>query len=273
MNRTRLLAFDLDGTLLDPSHRIPEMTRFLLSSLREAGIETTVATGRPYAAVQGFIGELAVRVPLIVFNGAVVVSPDGECLWSRRLPRDVAGGALSLLHDPAVANHLYLDPTDAFFYTDHMGAAAEHVMKKDGMGGRLDVDLAGLLGKRAKDPVKLFSIGPRKKLEEAKRRFDASAPECTCVFSEHDMLEFLGPDVTKGAALGILCDAIGIPTESVIAFGDNLNDLEMLRAAGHGVAMASAPKELKLVADSVVEDIAEFLHGRFDDHGGTEDLG
>jgi HMP-PP phosphatase len=207
MNRTRLLAFDLDGTLLDPSHRIPEMTRFLLSSLREAGIETTVATGRPYAAVQGFIGELAVRVPLIVFNGAVVVSPDGECLWSRRLPRDVAGGALSLLHDPAVANHLYLDPTDAFFYTDHMGAAAEHVMKKDGMGGRLDVDLAGLLGKRAKDPVKLFSIGPRKKLEEAKRRFDASAPECTCVFSEHDMLEFLGPDVTKGAALGILCDS------------------------------------------------------------------
>ena len=85
------------------------------------------------------------------------------------------------------------------------------------------------------------------------------------------MLEFLGPGVTKGTALGILCAEIGISADLVMAFGDNLNDLEMLREAGHGVAMGSAPEELKLAADSVIEDIAEFLHACFDGHGGTED--
>ena len=55
MSRTELLVFDLDGTLLDASHRIPETIRTLLFRLREAGIETTLATGRPYAAVQKFI--------------------------------------------------------------------------------------------------------------------------------------------------------------------------------------------------------------------------
>jgi len=270
MSRTELLVFDLDGTLLDASQRIPETIRTLLFRLREAGIETTLATGRPYAAVRRFIEKLDLRLPLILFNGAVVVAPNGECLSSRRLPRGVACAALSLLDDPDVANHLYLDSTDVFFYTDQRGAATEHVMEKDGIDGRFVDSLAGLLEKHAKDPVKLFSIGPREKLAEAKRRFEADTPGFTCVFSESDMLEFLGTDVNKGTALRIVCESTGVSPQSVMAFGDNMNDLELLLEAGIGVAMAGAPEKLKEGTGHVADNVTGFLVMRFEEHLHTE---
>ena len=73
------------------------------------------------------------------------------------------------------------------------------------------------------------------------------------------MLEFLGPEVNKGTALSILCDEVGIDRESVIAFGDNMNDFEMLQEAGLGVAMSTGPVALQETADRVISDMSAFL--------------
>ncbi len=259
MIEAKLLVFDLDGTLLDASHRVPETIRTLLFRLREAGIEVTLATGRPFTAVQRFVRELDLRLPLIVFNGAAVVKPDGEPLALRPLPLRQAKVALGILGETTVANHIYLRPTDAQFTTDRLGPAADHIREKDGMDHKLAENLSDLLDRLDFDPIKIFSIGSRAELERVQTAFRSAEPEATCVFSEHDMLEFLGPDVTKGSALVTLCDAIDVSIESVMAFGDNLNDLEMLRAAGIGVSMASAPDEVRREADAIAEDLASYL--------------
>lgn len=259
MPQSRLLVFDLDGTLLNSSHRIPADVRTMLMALRGSDVETTLATGRPFAAVQEFIGELELQLPLIVFNGAVVITPDGRQLSVRPLPLSPAKRILDLLEETSAANHLYLQPTDEWFYTDQQGAAAEHITKKDGIGFRYIPSLLDVLSDATSDPVKMFSIGPRNELERLKETIQRTESTVSCVFSEHDMLEFLGPNVNKGTALEILCDSIGAVRESVFAFGDNMNDFEMLQVAGTGVSMDTAPDELQAEADWIIRDIAAFL--------------
>jgi len=263
MSEPKLLVFDLDGTLLGPDHRIPvEMLSFLLS-LREAGIDTTLATGRPFAAVARFVDELELKLPMIVFNGAAVVMPDGEPVSVRPLPLEHAQTALDLLHNAGMAIQLYAESTDTHFLTNRLGPEADYIREKDGMDCELAEDLAVLLDGLESDPIKMFSIGPREALLRVQSEFREREPEASCVFSEHDMLEFLGPGVNKGKALAALCSELGIGTDSVMAFGDNLNDLEMLRAAGFGVAMQSAPDEMKEEADGVVGDLSDYMGKRF----------
>jgi Cof subfamily protein (haloacid dehalogenase superfamily) len=259
----KLLVFDLDGTLLGPDHRIPVSTRSLLLALRGAGIETTLATGRPYAAVGRFIDELEVELPMILFNGAAVVEPTGRVQSLRALPLDTARAALRLLGETSAANHAYLNPADKHLVADRLGPMTERILRKDGMPTRQVGDLAAFLDRGGADPIKIFSIGPRDELEDVRERFRSVAPEATCVFSEHDMLEFLAPGVTKGSAFQTLCEGVGIGIEETVAFGDNLNDLEMLRVAGNAVAVASAPNELIEAADDVTEDLSTYLETRF----------
>ena len=263
MTGRHLLVFDLDGTLLGPDHRIPNQMRSRLLALSEAGVETTLATGRPYAAVGRFIDELELRLPLILFNGAALVEPDGGVLSLQRLPIGIAREALRLLGETSAANHLYMEPADTHLVADRLGPAAKHVLEKDGMPTRRVDDLAAFLETSGAGPIKIFSIGVRDELEGIQERLRSVAPEATCVFSEYDMLEFLAPGVTKGRALRTLCDMEGIDIEDVTAFGDNLNDLEMLRAAGHAVAMAAAPDAMIEAADVVTDDLSAYLDVRF----------
>jgi len=259
MVSTQLLVFDLDGTLLNASHRVPADVRELLFALREKRIETTLATGRPFAAVRTFIRELELHLPLITFNGALVATPDGQALATRHLPLSAAQTILGLLEGTSAANHLYLYPTDDAFCTDQDSAASELIREKDHMACRVVDSLPDLLADADCDPVKMFSIGPRDELERVKTAVQQVEPSVTCVFSELDMLEFLGSNVNKGTALRVLCDEIGIASESVIAFGDNMNDFEMLQIAGIGVAMATGPVALQETADRVISDLAAFL--------------
>jgi len=271
MNGIKLLVFDLDGTLLGPDHRVPERVRSLILALREdVGIETTLATGRPYAAVERFVDELDLRLPLIVFNGAAVVMPDGEVLSLRPLPIAQAKTALHLLGETSAANHAYLRPADTRFLADRLGPAADHIVAKDGMRPELVENLGAFLDSQDADPIKIFSIGPREELEAVQAAFRAAVPEATCVFSEHDMLEFLGHRVTKGTALSALCDIAGIDVKDVAAFGDNLNDLDMLRVAGFAVSMAAAPDAMRMEADGVTDDLCGYLEANFGHFVGKE---
>jgi len=258
-----LLVFDLDGTLLNAEHQIPQSLRTMLLTLRQSGIEMTLATGRPFAAVKDFIVELELTLPLITFNGAVVITPEGKPLSVQPLPLKTARTILKHLEATSAANHLYLNPADDFFHTDHPWKPTDHLMLKDGLNYRYSPTLGDVLREFATDPVKMFSIGPRHELEHVQQRLKDIAPAVSCFFSEHDMIEFLAPDTNKGTALDFLCESLGRTPDSVIAFGDNMNDLEMLQTAGTGVAMAEAPEKLQQAADYVTSDIEAFLNKRF----------
>jgi hydroxymethylpyrimidine pyrophosphatase-like HAD family hydrolase len=131
------------------------------------------------------------------------------------------------------------------------------------MGCQHVESLLDVLNDAGTDPVKIFSIGPRNELRQLQESLWRVEPTISCVFSEHDMLEFLGPNVNKGTALSILCDAVRVSEEFVMAFGDNMNDLELLQVAGTGVSMSTAPDELRAIADMIACDVEGFLRTQF----------
>ena len=263
-----LLVFDLDGTLLDEGHAIPSEVRELLFVLREQGIETTLATGRPFAAVGQFCRDLELKLPLITFNGAVTIDPTGRILRQRALPLGSARAILQLLEDADVANQLYLTPEDNHFHTDTEDSAASYITEKDGLACRFSPSLLNILDRAERDPVKMFSIGPRESLEQVRSLVLASDLEVSCMFSESDMLEFLAPGVNKGEALRTLCDELTLSPNDIWTFGDNMNDLEMLQFAGTGVAMCSAPAELLAAANDVTDNLETFLRNNLLDEKG-----
>ena len=141
--------------------------------------------------------------------------------------------------------NLYLD--DAI-YVDHATAELDAFALKDGVRQQPVGDLAAFLERPA---TKLLVIGPGPDLERLKARFDAEPHEAAVIRSEPTFLEVLTPGVNKGTALTEVAALTGVPISAIAAFGDYDNDIEMLRRAGLGVAVANASDRLKAVADLV----------------------
>jgi hypothetical protein len=250
---------------LDKDHKLPERHRDLLVDLRDRGVETTLATGRIYAAAAPFIRSLDIKIPVILYNGALLSTPDGDPLRVRRLSLEAAHAALEISRDFPIHPQLYLNSTDSCFFVNELTEPLDAFSQKDGIPAEVVGDLGAYLTKASVTPMKLLFIGPRKQLVCFRERLQIVHPATTCVLSEQTYLEILPSGVSKGTALHELCQSLEIPLERVIAFGDNLNDLEMIQTAGVGVAVAHAPTALREAARIITDDLTgtlESLLGR-----------
>lgn len=252
--RYRLIAADVDGTLVDDRRRIPPAVLEALAEARSAGCRLTLATGRMYPSVLPFAEAIETDAPLILYNGAALVERRSRRVTYRRcLPLADAQLALTLLKRFPLHVNLYAGEG---LYIERVTPAAAESMVKDGVTAEAVGDLLAFL---QEDPVKLLCIGEPVTLEafrvaflaeRARRRLPGGPPHL--VRSEPTYLEVLPPGVNKGVALAELARQLAIPLEAVVAFGDNLNDLEMVEVAGLGVAVGNAHPDLKARADLVV---------------------
>jgi Cof subfamily protein (haloacid dehalogenase superfamily) len=261
----RLIVLDVDGTLVDRERRISPATQEALAAAQAAGIRVTLATGRMYASARPYAEKIKADAPLILYNGAAIQDPGGGRIWySARLPREQALRGLRLARQHGVHVNLYLG--DAI-YIERVSDTSRESARKDGVEQTPVGDLPAFLESQQADPVKLLIIGPPERLEAltaAYRSGERAEVLPHIVRSEPTYLEILRRGVTKGAALLRLCDLLGIPASAAVAFGDNLNDLEMIQAAGLGVAMGNAHPELKRAAKVVApsnndDGVAELL--------------
>lgn len=251
--RYRLIAADVDGTLVDDRRQIPPAVREALAEARAAGCRLTLATGRMYTSVLPFAEAVRTDAPLILYNGAALVERGSRRVTFRRcLSLADARLALTLLRRFPLHVNLYVGEG---LYIERLTPAATESMVKDGVTARAVGDLVAFL---REDPVKLLCIGEPADLdafqvafleERARRNLPGQAPHL--VRSEETYLEVLPPGVNKGVALAELARQLAIPLEAVVAFGDNLNDAEMLEVAGLGVAVGNAHPDLKARADLV----------------------
>lgn len=241
----RLLVSDMDGTLLDEEGRISEENREAIAWFCRQGGRFTLATGRMEAAVVPYLNRVGVNAPLIVYNGARIVDMrTREVLWEAFLPfeayelveavRQAFPGVNTVLYHRGVAY--------AYPYTARVGAHE----RKDGVAcAPLDrlADLApGLLTKV------LWIIEPER-IEALKRWVEEQGLDVQIIQSDVDYLECVPQGATKGDSLARLAERLDLPLSAVAAIGDNLNDYEMIRRAGFGVAVGNAHPKLKEVAD------------------------
>ncbi|MFH1609158.1 MAG: Cof-type HAD-IIB family hydrolase [Candidatus Bipolaricaulota bacterium] len=251
--RYRLLAFDLDGTLLARDGTIPSGTKALLTEARSQA-KITLVTGRSLASAQRYFRELEITCPVVLYHGAVVWDPvAGELRLERRIPPKLARRALAVLESLPVHVQVYLAVGDPTVYVARVTAPIQRFLDKENLPVK-EVSLTEILDR---SPLKFLAIGEPEILATAEETLREALPELTVVRSEREYVEVLPPGVSKGEALAWLCAHLGIGLEDVVAVGDQMSDLSMIERAGLGVAMAHGPATLRERADIIVESIEE----------------
>jgi Cof subfamily protein (haloacid dehalogenase superfamily) len=243
----RLVVVDLDGTARSRVRGITPGVRAAVSAARARGVRVCVATGRMWRSAVPWVRALGADPPVILYNGGQVFDfVAGRTLYERRLPRASARQALELVRrDPEVQAHLYLNDQ---VYVERQHPLSDAYAADDGLTYEVVASLDALL---ADEPHKVLVIGPRGRVEALQAAVRDAALPVHAVQSEPTYLEILPPGVSKGAALEAMLRELGIAATETIAVGDNWNDVEMIEAAGLGVAMGHAPREVRARADHV----------------------
>ena len=249
----RLVAIDIDGTLLDPQFQISRRNLDALRAAHESGIEIMLATGRRHDYAIPVVRDLGIPVWLISSNGALVRSSSGETFHADRLPAGTARklilhmqefrGNAVLTFDRQDQGALVLEPE----HTLHRSIArwieknADHIRY-----------LSPIEDSLTEDPIQAMYCGGVAQMKVAQQRLAESdfIDEITVLRTQYDyrdlcILDILNRDCTKGHALRRWAEHYGVPREQIMAIGDNYNDLEMLEFAGLPVIMGNASEELK----------------------------
>jgi len=247
MTKYRLLAADLDGTLLDETYSVKSELLSVLREARKKGIELLVATGRLYPSALPFVKDLGVRLPVIASNGAVVKNPEtDELIQHLPLDRELAVEALKLTSGGSAQRFVNIRDN---FYTD----ATDIDTKKYSESLRINFERRVPLEEVVTEDPTMVVIRDREdeiaRLTERLRQHFGT--RVYLANSKPFFLDINHPQVSKGAALLNLCRIIGVRPAEVVAIGDGWNDVEMFRVAGVGAAVANAPLLLKEEADYV----------------------
>lgn len=259
-SEVRLIAMDLDGTLLTTDKRLTERNRAALEKAARAGINVVPATGRIYAGVPEEIKALPFIRYLILANGATVYDRETDrVLYSAEIPAETAVEVLTWLDGLPVIYDCYQD--NQGYMTAEMWEKADRFAASP-----VHLRMIRTLRKPVPDLKKHIRTGGRSVqklqalcetadiqayvLEKAAMRF----PGLVISSSIARNVEINDARANKGAALQALCDHLGIGTESVMAFGDGSNDLSMIRTAGTGVAMGNSIQEILDAADRIAPD-------------------
>ena len=256
----RLIAFDLDGTLLHDDKTVAQRSLRALYAAHEKGALIVPATGRIYKGVPAALRLQPFSRYFITINGAKVLDAEtGDVLSRAEMPCELT---LRLME--------HMDTLDVIYdcYQDDWGYVSRSMYERAGDyisdRGILELfyrsrtpveDLKAYLRARGGSVQKAQMYfrdlrAKKKELEELPALF----PELAVSSSVPSNIEINILRANKGEALCSLCAALGIPPEETLAFGDGTNDLSMIRAAGCGVAMGNADFAVKAAADAVCDD-------------------
>ncbi len=248
----RLIATDLDGTLLTSRRAISPRTREALAAASDAGLMIVPISGRQPLSIARLVTAALREGPVIGSNGAVGVHlGTGEVYFEEVLTVEAQVEFVARLRDrvPGVRCVSIRDAGNTFV-PEHgyvrLMSAGDHDRSVDDLP---EFPLAEVLGTPSLKLVVRHESVPEEHLLAA--ALDLGVPGCHPTTSGAPFLEVSAHGVTKASGLARLCARLGVRREEVIAFGDHRNDVEMLRWAGHGVAMGNARPETRQAADEV----------------------
>ncbi len=261
--RIRMLVIDIDGTLLTPEGYITAPTQGAVRAAQQAGIVVTLATARRYCNTAKIAAELGLDIPLILYDGAMIVQhPHKTILYTHPLRAEVGQQAVELLvrHElqpvvhPAtgIKEEIWTGPAsfdnpwvDAYFIT-----FPEQVHRMS-----FETLCTG-----HPDPIRVVAFAP----EEIIRTLLAEVSDLDCAWTitrrgnyGSAELAIMNPSCSKASGVKELAQYLTIPLAQVMAVGDNNNDIEMLQTVGWGVAMGQASKAVKAAARAITASNGE----------------
>jgi Cof subfamily protein (haloacid dehalogenase superfamily) len=249
----RLIAMDIDGTLLDNRHELPDANRDAILEAHSRGIEIVLVTGRRFDFARPIAERIPCELALIINNGALIKSTNGETHLRHLLPRSIArevlrataefrSGAAVVFDraqkDQVIFEHIdWNDAVSSGYYQRNREFISECVPLEDSL---------------TEDPIQVMFVGSVARMRAALaivRAMDCS-PQFGLAYTEYEhrdlgILDVIASGSSKGAALAEWARRRGIARDEVMALGDNWNDRDMLEFAGLPIVMGNSVAELQ----------------------------
>jgi len=271
MENIKLVAIDLDDTLLRSDLTISEHTVAVLRQVRGMGVAVTISTGRMFSSARPFAERLEFDVPLITYGGALVKNAaSGEVLYNRPLEPEVARRVIRFARERKVQVNFYLlNGEDDELYAELTTSWGENYGRFSRVPFHRVPDLEALL--EGGNPLKLMLIDDEPVADRCLLELrELLGEQVHLAKSKPRFLEVDHPEATKGRALQELAAWLQVERSQVLAIGDSYNDIEMLEFAGLGIAVANAPPEVRRRAghvtasndeDGVAQALEQFVLG------------
>ncbi|NMC56222.1 MAG: HAD family phosphatase [Eubacteriaceae bacterium] len=248
MNQIKLAAFDIDDTLLNKDNELPESTLETLQKAHKNGVIITLVSGRAYPSAYKIAQKLSFNVPIICYNGAMIKEADNSTpIFISNVEQEIVHQMVDYCHKYG----LYLQ-----IYDEQDNIVVEKINEKT----LADPDYYNTGCREAGDFNKLKNINtPKMMIFDKPDNIVRLQAELQSIFRERlyftqsksHLLEMMAPGVNKAVSLARFAESLSLSSCEVMACGDNANDIEMVKWAGVGVAVANATPELKAVADYV----------------------
>ena len=264
----KAICCDIDGTLVrDDKSLSEENIRWIHKAVHEAGVHFTLVSGRMVSGVRPFYDRMGITGPVSCYNGGMLLDEDDRIVSDHRMPHDIAMKLMDVKNRTGVDTIIfdgmtwYLETRDCYCYPQK-----RRIYECDCEVGDFRTLLSGF------DTNKVIFLSPDStRLDEVRTLIEHTVePGSVSYYRNQDFLEIMAVGYNKGSAIDALAEHFGIPFSSIMALGDDYNDIPMLEKAGYSVAMENSVPEAKAAAkyitdtnnnDGVAKAIKRFVFG------------
>ncbi len=255
----RLIATDLDDTLLNGKNQLSERTLAALRAAMATGCGVTLSSGRMMEAMLPFAERIGVNAPMLLYNGAMLYDPNAdETLYATRVPHDIALGVVRIIED--AGSYVQVYPGRGYYCRELLERTMAYARQINVPAIPTHMPMSRWLEQHPGDVQKLLVIDTSAENADAlqARLREAYPHGASFLKSKPHYIEVMPEGVDKGASTARLAALLGLKPEEVMCFGDGQNDVPMLRFAGAGWAMANGSAEARactpLIAPPNTED-------------------
>lgn len=252
----RLLACDVDGTLVGDDVTISPRVRQALAATQAREIQVTLATGRGFPATLPFAQLLNITIPLICYQGGLIKHPlTGEIIFQSTMNRSLVLQVVDLARARDWHLVVYIEDIVFFevyrrtrnFYDDLLGLELQRVE-----------DIKAVVSDSESDPTKFLIVAEETECNRIQAEMDERFGQQMNIVRSHRFFVEGNPlDVNKGDALRRLAEYLGVPQRQTVAIGDQGNDVPMIAWAGLGLAMGNGSKIAQSAADWIAPSVSE----------------
>lgn len=241
----KLIALDLDGTLLNSKRLISEKNKQAILKSKAAGINIVLASGRIYKSVLKYIKELGIEGLHITMQGSVIYDfKSGEFLNEINIDR---ASYNTIIDELKRINLPFCVYTKNLVYTENAASELEPILSTEIFDIKFVNDLYTV-----ENPVKILTIASDRKWDGILKA--GNFKDVKVMRTGNDYIEIISSKTGKEKGLQYIAESLGIKQSEIIAFGDNENDIGMIKYAGMGVAMGNAEEDIKSISNIIAPD-------------------
>ncbi len=252
----KLVAIDLDGTLLDSNKEISKRNEKAIAQAIASGIKVIICSGRVYSGARLYAKQVGSKAPVIACNGAIITENiDGKVVYSNYLHTEDCMRIIDIFHKHQLYFHVYAGDT---MLTEKLGFTSLKYFEKNKSlppEDRVEIEVIEDMAKKLKSipgqVLKFVAVSDNKELLKIARNEIEQISSVDVMSSNYDNFEVLNKGVNKGAALKKISEYLNISPLEMIAIGDNENDISMFKFAGLSIAMENGEDCAKEIAQYV----------------------